>query len=334
LTFYESLSEELKNEELRFAVCEGDIRSENVFGQLGRRFRFGFEVSKEVEFIAPHLLEFDGQELNGLDEAILSQILSSDQLKIKSEDWLYELIWELVERDRQYFTLLQFVRFEFVSTRIAAQFIERASEFVEFVDSSIWSSLGRRFIQQVLPSTPNHRVPGREFIPQGDSLDGIITYLTSQCGGNVHDKGVVAATSSSVSGPSYHPRNAADLQNRTTSSYFFSQNAPNSWFCYDLKNMEVSLTHSTILSYAGEPNQYSQPKSWRLEVSTDGQAWTEIHHCTNNDDLNGPNCIKTYEVCPRTRCRFVRIWQTGPTHINSNHLLLCGIELFGLLHES
>jgi hypothetical protein len=85
LKFWESVSEELKNEDNGSAICEGDITDESVFGHLCRRLRFGFAVSKEAEFIASDLFDFGGRELKRLGKAVVSQILSSVQLKIGSE---------------------------------------------------------------------------------------------------------------------------------------------------------------------------------------------------------------------------------------------------------
>jgi hypothetical protein len=158
ISFYESLSEELLNDELSAAVSEvtmSDIKCDNVFVMLRRRQNVGFDISNEIEFIAVHLEDIDKSELGKFEPEILSRILSSDGLKIKSEDWLYELIWEFIEADRSYFALIQFVQFEFVSTDIARRFIESGCEFLDMIDSSIWSSVGHRFIQNVSPSERN-----------------------------------------------------------------------------------------------------------------------------------------------------------------------------------
>jgi hypothetical protein len=100
----------------------------------------------------------------------------------------------------------------------------------------------------------------------------MIGYLTLKCGGNVHDNGLIEVTASSICGssPSYHPKNAVDLQNR--SSFFESKGEPNSWICYDFKDMEITPSHYSILSYPSEPNQNDHPKSWCLEVSVDGAS--------------------------------------------------------------
>jgi hypothetical protein len=100
--------------------------------------------SNEIEFIASHFHEIDISRLEKFEQSIVERILSSSKLVVKSEDWLYERI---CERDRMNFTLIQFIRFEFVSKSIATRFILNGSDFVVLIDSSIWMSLGRRLIE-------------------------------------------------------------------------------------------------------------------------------------------------------------------------------------------
>jgi hypothetical protein len=72
----------------------------------------------------------------------------------------------------------------------------------------------------------------------------------SKYGGNVHDQGLIAATASSICGP-HPPKNATDLHNR--SSCFQPNNEPNSWICYDFKEMEIMTTHSFFIHQIRTP---------------------------------------------------------------------------------
>jgi hypothetical protein len=73
-------------------------------------------------------------------------------------------------------------------------------------------------------------------------FNGVISYLTVKCDGNIHDLGVVEITSSSVSGTD-SPRNAADFE---ISSLFVSENEPGQWICFDFKTVKIEPTHYTI----------------------------------------------------------------------------------------
>jgi hypothetical protein len=67
----------------------------------------------------------------------------------------------------------------------------------------------------VSPSIPNSRIPVPLFSPLTESsLDGIICHLTREHGGNVHDRGIVDISSSSIFS-SCPAKNAADFIHRS-----------------------------------------------------------------------------------------------------------------------
>jgi hypothetical protein len=123
-----------------------EFTPDNAVGWLNRRYQSNFDCSAEINFIASHFIEVGQSGLKTLDGSVLSQILSSSALKIECEYWLSEQIWSLVESNQSHFLFLQFVKFEFVSTEVASRFIEAYCEFVDLMDSSIWLSLGHRFV--------------------------------------------------------------------------------------------------------------------------------------------------------------------------------------------
>jgi hypothetical protein len=213
---------------------------------------------KEIEFIASHFREIEVSNLYKTDQIIIGRILYASRLKVKNEDWLYEEMWKFVEIDRHNFTLLSFIRFEFISTNVAHRFISPGVDFVDLIDSSIWLSLGRRFVELISVDQSIGRFvnSSQRFSPSGKSLDGIISYLTGKCGGNVHDNSLISVT---VSGVTDHPKNAVDLRNRST--YFQSRDEPNSWICYDFKAMEVTSIHYSILSFPYGSSATYHPKS-------------------------------------------------------------------------
>jgi hypothetical protein len=101
----------------------------------------------------------------------------------------------------------------------------------------------------------------KEFPPlvgQSEVPDGIIAYLTRQCGGNVHNRQIVTVTSSShyrcVWAEKSAAQNVADLE---TASNFRSvycgwrediRNSANNWICYDFKNQRILPTHYAVRS--------------------------------------------------------------------------------------
>jgi hypothetical protein len=82
---------------------------------------------------------------------------------------------------------------------------------------SIWTSISRRFVHSISLSRSNDRLarPCQQLLPQiQSSLEGIISYLTLKCGGNVHNRGIITVTASSEGGLEW-AKNVVDFQNRT-----------------------------------------------------------------------------------------------------------------------
>jgi hypothetical protein len=170
------VSKELLNEELLSysrEINREELSIDSVLKRLERHRRMNIDYSQEIAFIALHFHEIDISDLVICDQSILSRIFLSTELKIKSEDWLYEQIWQLVEVDRMNFTLVQFIRFEFVSTRIARQFIENGFAFIDLIDLSIWSSLGSRFVEEVSVGKFT-----RQFVSESNNFVRVGTHLT------------------------------------------------------------------------------------------------------------------------------------------------------------
>jgi hypothetical protein len=97
--------------------------------------------------------------------------------------------------------------------------------------------------------------------------------------------------------------------------------------------MEVTPSQYSIMSGPWGASHGRHPRSWCLEMSGDGQSWTDVHWCDNNRDLNGINQIGTYSITREVRSRSVRLRQAGKTHYNDDHLVLSGFEVFDILDE-
>jgi hypothetical protein len=176
---------------------------------------------------------------------------------------------------------------------------------------------------------------GIEIVPNVSSpLEGIISYLTREHGGNVHDRGIVKITSYQPASDSsaYAAKNAADL---TANSYFFSKNASNQWLCYDFGDRCVNLTHYSIRSQynSGADNYY--PKSWVIEISKDDSTWEEVDRRENDSSLKGQNLTQLFRISRPMECRMVRLRQIGKNHYSSpnDYLRISGVEIFGNLIE-
>jgi hypothetical protein len=195
-----------------------------------------------------------------------------------------------------------------------------------------------------LPNTskifpPSITTEGTRYGGEIEVPDGIIAYLTRECGGNVHDKEVVEITSSTPfsEDPSDAARNVADLQ---TLSYFWSDyrwgedipHSRNNWICYDFKARKVVPTHYAIRSFSGEPG-CSHLKAWVVEQSMDGDNWLVIDNKEDNNELNGKVITKVFRVVVSEPCRYIRLVNIGMNHMGNDTLMISAWEIFGTLLE-
>jgi hypothetical protein len=160
-------------------------------------------------------------------------------------------------------------------------------------------------------------------LKKGNPLQGIIARLTSKHGGNVHDREIVTITSKSVYSDEHKHalRNVADL---TSDSYFQSKKEPGQWVCWDFHEMCARPTHYTI--------QTNWLKSWVVESSLDGKAWTEIARKNDTIDFNDIGWLTaSFPVSKSTEFRFIRLTQTGKNYCEYDCLVIGGFEIFGTL---
>jgi hypothetical protein len=116
-----------------------------------------------VAFIASHFHELSISNVESLNFSILQSILASPDLLLTDEASLYEMIRALFcqSRDASYFTLLEFVRFEFLPTESIGSVIQMISESFDFLTFGIWESICQRLLLSVSPilSGKRFRVP-------------------------------------------------------------------------------------------------------------------------------------------------------------------------------
>jgi hypothetical protein len=158
-------------------------------------------------------------------------------------------------------------------------------------------------------------------------FDGIISFLTLRHGGNVVDRGIVSVEVSSVRS-TYPKRNAVDLNLRTMTATAYE---PNSWICYDFKNMEVNVSHYSIRSQTDYNVHHLM--NWTVEGSLDQKNWIELGVQSECHSLLGLYQSATFETSRCGFVRFVRLRQTGKNSSGQDVLTLSAFEPFGGLRH-
>ena len=132
-----------------------------------------------------------------------------------------------------------------------------------------------------------------------------------------------------VSSSSGAPDLAADFD---TKSEFQSKDKPGQWICYDFLDARVSPTSYSIKSSRGSTG-YNHPKSWVLEVSTDGQTWTVVDRHVDDNAMNSPCVTRNFQFTPVSGSfRYVRLRLIGPNHSRNHQLHIAWFEVFGTLY--
>lgn len=169
-----------------------------------------------------------------------------------------------------------------------------------------------------------------------NGLMGIIRYLTSFSGGNIHDNGVVNITSSTVYNndvKNWHSKNIVDLDNLKNS--FASNQGENDYIIIDFKNRKVHPTHYQIRSRNDFCNNY-HPCNWKIEGSVDGNNWKILDDQMNVKSLIGLNITKTFKIKTQllfNECfKYLKITQTGKHSNRTNYLVFSAIEFYGYLY--
>jgi hypothetical protein len=171
----------------------------------------------------------------------------------------------------------------------------------------------------------NGALPERICSPGADPLDGLISHLTRECGGNVVDRGLVGITAKSVWDDTFVPQNAADLRSPRT---FGSKDEADQWIQWDFKTSQIVATHYSIHTHS-DGSGASHLRNWVLEGRNEDEDWIVLDERRDDSQLNGKSRLVTFDIATRIRVRLIRLRQTGVNHRGSRVLSFRSLEFFG-----
>jgi hypothetical protein len=168
----------------------------------------------------------------------------------------------------------------------------------------------------------------RSLIPRdGFPFDGILSFLSGECGGNVHEKGIVEVSASSIYWSDCPLSVVVDFN--SSSRGFATNNVANSWIRINFKTNRIKPTHYSIRSRTDGGGHHL--RSWVVEGSNNEENWVNLDVQENNCDLTGSGAVHTFAVGNPDIFSIIRIRQTGANSDNSHYLIVKSIELFGTL---
>ena len=306
-------------------------------------------IEKIISFISNHFYELDLEKIKQLPSTVIFKIISSPEFRVCDEDSLLKFIIDLYLNDQINSQLFEYVLFNNVSEEVLELFISSFS--IDDLNNNIWKAVCVRLFpsknpknekidryQRIQLNSKNENI--KEFkLTSGEEFSGIMNYLNESTNGNIHDNGTVKITSNTFQSENLHPKNLVDYKNDNKN--YASNDTENISIQFDFKDRLIQLTNYSIKSSSqGGDRNWAHLRNWVVEVSNDGQNWTEVDRHTNDSTLNGRNITAAFKVKKETDefYRYVRLrnsgysWYRYPNNNNYAFWLNC-VEFFGKLQE-
>jgi hypothetical protein len=126
----------------------------------------------------------------------------------------------------------------------------------------------------------------------GFPFDGILSFLTGECGGNVHDKGIIEVSASGICWSDSPLSVIVDF--KRNSRQFAPTNVTNSWIRIDFRNYRIKPAHYSIRSRTDGDCHHL--RSWLVEGPNNGENWVNLDVRENNCDLTGSGAVHTFAI--------------------------------------
>ena len=336
LQFLESVSRQLDNLELFSKILEmrlrdGEIDESKVIDRLRLKHEFNLNCDLEFSFLAERFCDFKSNFIMNIGIDDVECVLSHKSLKLRSENDLFDLVNEMISQDERFSSLLRFIEIRFLDCEHLDLFLKQV--FPDFLYSSLWASICNCLhsyyetinyydLQVQMNKIDRFLKNEKVFEFKDEPFNGIICHLRKECGGNVHQKGVVEIIASSTGGNQCH-----QVTDYGWNSYFNTQDEENSWVRFNFKTRKVCLT-----SYSLKSGTWHLLR-WVIEGSNNGSEWKVIDS-RDTKDLDGHYFVKTFKCNQGNNefYRYLRLFQSARSNSNGDsELQLSGIEFFGVL---
>jgi hypothetical protein len=314
IAFFASIALELGNLDLYSQVAAHMPTVCSPYA-IARQFEIGFQGG--ISHLAAKFSDYSPPFFHKFTIDILYSIFANPSFVCSNEDLVLECIVSGFTDNPEYFSLFEFVHFEY----LLPDSILTLFDSISYLSLSlpIWRNVVRALRSRIVPphtiiSIPFSNVP----------LNGIIAHLTRTT--DFSEALRITGHEPVNAGASWAAANAADLENM---SVFCSIAAPDQWLCYDFGNRLIIPTHYTLRG--GNGSWAGRLTKWVLEGAMD-EEWTQLDWRAEFTTV-GPEPI-VFQVAQPAACRRVRIRQIEFHPLTNNNIVLAAFELFGDLEEN
>lgn len=316
-----------------------ELQTYEYLSQITNQNEFNF--TNIIDLISSQFYLIEEARLLKLPKRILYLIIENEKLKISNEDKLFDFIKSIfmnANDDEENYRIIDFL--ELIHLNYMSD--EKICELIQFlrpceVTSSLWNNFSHLFITKKSLREQNTNRYDKPFQNQiefdgneSNAFNGIVHFMSNEIRGNVSDKGIIIATSSSANRSDVSARNAVDIIN--SSSYFFSGDKENSWIKYDFTSRKVIPSHYSIRSYPSSSGS-EHLRNWVIEGSNDDTHWELLDSKSGVSCLNSRNAFHTFEIEDKKKAkegfRFIRLRQIGKNASGTFNLSLSALEYFG-----
>ena len=282
------------------------------------------DIKPELDYISKHLEEMK-EEIKKLTDQEFIYLIRNENINIKNEDLLWDIIKERV--DSHFNKKKEIQRILLGSIYPNNLNYKNFKEYLEMIqhenlihEENIWNNLKKILLfnlQNFHIKVINHE--------ENKDFDGIIKSLQNQYGPNLCQQGIIEITST----PSEYktPEKVIDY---SFNSWWISRNLKNSWLPINFKKRKVKLNGYSLKSL----NNGNCLKKWIIEGSNDNYTWVTIDEKKDNNDLDGRKAQKYFSISNSTDpFQYIRMINTGKNHGRTNFFVLTNIEFFGEIIE-
>ena len=247
-----AIAQELGNRELLRGLlgyeCDAiELTPATAIERVKRKGKLEVEISAEASFIAENFYLMSTDELMELTVSELAMVLEQPNLRLESEDLLFELIEKLCEEDKSYQYLYRFIEPQYLSPASGFKFFDTI--FPDLLDSFIWEKIRDYVCRQ--KGSFSSLGGKRRFanIVRRDSekpFTGIFSALR-QTARPVSKQRYSVSSSGTASGTN-------TLVTTSGHAEWVSNDAENSWICFEFLDISLNLEKYELLSRVNRMN--------------------------------------------------------------------------------
>jgi hypothetical protein len=287
----------------------------------------------DVEFASANFCSLD---FSSATVEVAMRLLSDSRLKIKSEDWLLNLVSDLISRDCKFAVLLDYIESQYLSVESTSRFTELVWSVGQSMSFCVWSSLCRRLILSVSPTIANPRIRQRSIpLDRSRPFDGVFSQLWKSCGQNPHLAGLI--TISAADEASFRTFDCHDLISETSKAgkcWGTANNDIDHYVQIDLKDYRLCPSGYSVKVHNSSWGRKNFVKSWRFEGSNNAVVWQAIDSHKDSTELSGNDREVSFECQTSSLFRFVRFLMIDMNSSGSRQLSLQRFEVFGELSNA